>query len=367
MASSAAGDVAPDPLPTVVPAISPDSHASDDEADETNETMSLTDSVVDYPEEWGRRFHKYKEGSYYFPNDDPEQERIQHSYWAIQSLLRYHGVSIYSAPLDNPRSVLDVGTGTGQWPLDMAEMFPHANITGIDLSPIQPREVPENVFFEIQDCSESDWARPLASMDYIRSSIMLGSLSSFSTFVQTAKRYLKPGTGWLECHELNLGPFSDDNTIPERWPFATCVGFSKEAMALAGRPMDIADKIAKWMREAGLVDVTEHIYKMPLNPWPRDPLLKQIGKMWEANIYEGLPAFTYKPFGAGLGWSRTQVETFLADVRKAIRDRHVHSYQQIHVVYGRRPSPEEDRAVHVMPAPPPWYRRFRPGRRRWRG
>ncbi|GKT65301.1 UMTA methyltransferase family protein [Colletotrichum tofieldiae] len=33
-------------------------------------TASLTSSVVDYPIEYGRRYHAYRPGSYKFPNDE---------------------------------------------------------------------------------------------------------------------------------------------------------------------------------------------------------------------------------------------------------------------------------------------------------
>jgi cyclopropane fatty-acyl-phospholipid synthase-like methyltransferase len=51
---------------------------------------------------------------------------------------------LYTAPLDHPQRVLDVGTGTGIWAIDMADRHPEAEVRGVDLSPIQPRWVPRN-------------------------------------------------------------------------------------------------------------------------------------------------------------------------------------------------------------------------------
>lgn len=39
----------------------------------------------------------------------------------------------------------------------MGDKFPEAQVLGIDLSPIQPEWIPENVRFVIDDC-ESEWA-----------------------------------------------------------------------------------------------------------------------------------------------------------------------------------------------------------------
>jgi len=43
-----------------------------------------------------------------------------------------------------------------------------------------------------------------------------------------------------------------------------------------------------------------------------------------------------------LNWSREEIEVMLADVRKAAAMKEVHSYQRYYVVYGRRPSKDEE-------------------------
>ena len=77
------------------------------------DTRSLTASITDYPIHWGRRYHRYKEGAYLFPNDEAEQDRLDEQHEILNQL---HG-RLFFAPL-NPqgvRTVLDIGTGTGIW------------------------------------------------------------------------------------------------------------------------------------------------------------------------------------------------------------------------------------------------------------
>ncbi|KAL7416391.1 S-adenosyl-L-methionine-dependent methyltransferase [Mrakia frigida] len=50
--------------------------------------------------------------------------------------------------------VLDVGSGmVGDWVLKMGEMYPEAEVTGVDLSPFELEYSPPNVFFEVHDVS----------------------------------------------------------------------------------------------------------------------------------------------------------------------------------------------------------------------
>ena len=109
-------------------------------------TTSLASSVTDYKTENGRRYHAFREGSYVFPNDEQEQERLDliHRMFSISLDERLH-----IAPITTPRRILDLGTGTGIWAVEIAEKFPNASVIGNDLSAIQPRWVPPNLSFEV--------------------------------------------------------------------------------------------------------------------------------------------------------------------------------------------------------------------------
>jgi SAM-dependent methyltransferase len=295
---------------------------------------------------WGRRYHRYKEGNYLFPNDENENTRLDAQHRILNEL---HG-RLYFSPLDPNlvRNVLDIGTGTGIWPIELADTnaLPQATITGTDLSAVQPLDVPANVHFEIHDCAEEDWVRPLGSVDYCHVRFMAGSLVSYRALIRATRRYLRPGTGWLECHELHPQPVSDDNTIPEDWALKVWEEQLDHAATRSISPpraVRLAGDVKTWMEEAGYVDIHEHISKIPLGSWPKDKRLKMIGGWWLANWIAGLPGFTYKLFSTeGLRWSREEIEVMLADVRKAALRKDVHSYQRYYVVYGRRPSRDEE-------------------------
>lgn len=56
--------------------------------------------------------------AYAFPNDSMESDRLDLQYEALKTL---HGGKIYFAPLKDPKRILDIGTGTGTWPIEMGE------------------------------------------------------------------------------------------------------------------------------------------------------------------------------------------------------------------------------------------------------
>jgi hypothetical protein len=73
-------------------------------------TRTEASSTRDYKYEHGRRYHAYREGSYPMPNDDlnTEHEHIAHHMFGI--MLQDE---LYLAPIENPKNVIDLGTGTG--------------------------------------------------------------------------------------------------------------------------------------------------------------------------------------------------------------------------------------------------------------
>ena len=338
------------PIQTMDSPLAPGSSSPSSSTEANCQTRSLTASITDYPMYWGRRYHRYKEGAYLFPNDEAENNRLDVQHNILNEL---HG-RLYFAPLDpdNTRIVLDLGTGTGIWAMELAdsEMLPKASIFGTDLSAVQPLDVPDNVHFEIQDCSEEDWVRPLRSVDYCHIRFLAGSLTSYEDLIRNSKRYIRPGTGWIECQELHPAPVSDDNSIPDDWPgkvWDDNLDYACTQAIYPPRPVRIGPEIKTWMERAGFVDIHEHVSKIPIGPWPKDKRLKRIGQWWLQNWMSGIQGFSLKLFSSeGLKWSREEIEVMLAEVRKAFAMKEVHTYHKYYVVYGRRPSAREEEEMY---------------------
>ena len=78
--------------------------------------------------------------------------------------------------------VLDLGTGTGIWAIDFADMHPEASIVGVDLSPIQPKWVPPNCTFEVDDL-ERPWLFK-EPFDFIRSANIAQGIRDWPTYTK---------------------------------------------------------------------------------------------------------------------------------------------------------------------------------------
>ncbi|KAI1767081.1 S-adenosyl-L-methionine-dependent methyltransferase [Hypoxylon sp. FL1150] len=297
------------------------------------DSMSMSDDVRDYVFENSRRYHKYSEGRYHFPNDDAEQERedMQHA----MVMLLCDG-KLHYAPLQNPQSVLDIGTGTGIWAIDMGDEYPEAEILGIDLSPIQPLWVPRNVQFLV-DNVEEEWVQPANSLDYIHSRQMAPTIRDWPRIIAEAYKALKPG-GWLEIQDLKCVVQCDDDTLREG---DLCALYAKTlTQALSMLNIDYigaVENYPRWIREAGFVNVQEVVLKAPLGTWPKDPQQAKIGLYNRNMIYDGLHGFSIKPFTHGLDWKVEEVEVFLVDIRKALLKSTAHIYLPFHSVYAQKP------------------------------
>jgi hypothetical protein len=81
----------------------------------TNSSTSISSSIRNHTFENNRRYHRFQEGRYHFPNDEPEQEREDMKHAMIINLMDSR---LHLAPLQNPQAVLDIGTGTGIWAID---------------------------------------------------------------------------------------------------------------------------------------------------------------------------------------------------------------------------------------------------------
>jgi len=157
-------------------------------------------------------------------------------------------------------------------------------------------------------------------------------------------RNLVPG-GYIELADKCFPIMSDDGSLLPTSPLHQWSDFIIEGTAKVGRSIAAAVDFKKQLEEAGFINVIETRYKWPTNTWPKDPKFKQLGKkpckrclsymegrltgtgLWtHENLAPALEGFSLAAFTRVLGWQKEEVETFLVQVRKDLKNPKIHAY-----------------------------------------
>ncbi|KAL6786793.1 S-adenosyl-L-methionine-dependent methyltransferase [Trichoderma camerunense] len=269
-------------------------------------TRSLWTMDLDYRELHGRRYCR----DYYMPNDELEQLRATLLH---QVFLHIFDGELTLAPLEEPPThILDVGTGTGDWAIRMAEMYPECEVVGTDISAIAETEsVPVNVFFEIEDAE--DWDRPPDHYDMIHMRYLMGSFRDWRFVYDCAYYSLKPG-GWIEVIDFEGfdGTICIDHFPPES-PIHSLFKDIHKAADLAGRNLSMDHLDALQLLNAGFVDVRVMEYSLPMvfgEP--------SVDKLWVMGLIDGIESSALRLLTEHLGWDPEECKAVCEQVAREI-------------------------------------------------
>lgn len=300
-----------------------------------SDLTSVASSVYNYVYENGRRYHSYRAGKYMLPNDEKEQDRLDLLHHIFR--LSLDG-KLCRSTLDNPMKVLDVGTGTGIWAIELGDEFPAAEVVGMDVSPIQPEWVPPNVRFQVDDATDQ-WAFPENSFDFIHVRTMAGSIKDWPQFLNQAYKHLKPG-GQIELSEGRTHFCCDDGTYDPNGDTAVAVWvreFHRIAGAI-GLDFDVFPKFAEHLKQAGFENVVEDEHPCPVGSWPKNKKLKEIGKYFKHQFLTGaVDSYTLALFTRAGGWSEQETQALIAEVRNNFRTNRLHAYTHLSFCIANKP------------------------------
>ena len=186
-------------------------------------------------------YHGYKNAPYIFPDDEKELERLQIIHDCMYRFLGGNIIIPISSNSDlignltfniKMLIIVDIGTGSGLWAIDMADDYPNTRIIGTDISPIQPNDIPPNCEFRLENLLEGLYLHN-GTVDllhsrliyHIKFSLMIRWLAvgiptnRWQSYLREIHRVLKPGIGRLQMIEFDRGGvghlYSENNSLPE--------------------------------------------------------------------------------------------------------------------------------------------------------
>ncbi|KAF8521364.1 S-adenosyl-L-methionine-dependent methyltransferase [Gautieria morchelliformis] len=155
----------------------------------------------------GRSFHKTDE-LYPLPSDAPEWERLDNMHKGYNDFL---GNKLSFKQIETPpKRILEIGSGSGAWAIQAAQTYPDAEVLAIDISPLPPRPLPQNVKFRNVNVTQPLPFEP-ETFDIVHARAILIHLPDFRKILGRFIELVTPG-GWLLVEDIehniqgNIGP-----------------------------------------------------------------------------------------------------------------------------------------------------------------
>jgi SAM-dependent methyltransferase len=240
-------------------------------------------------------------GDYFMPVDQTEQTR---QYVIHQVYLKLFDLELTTVPLKDPRYILDIGTGIGEWAIGMAEKYPRCEVFGTDIAPIQPtHQVPFNIEFHIEN-AEEEWIRPANTVDLVHIRNLEGAFSDWRFIYNQAFACIRPG-GWIEV--VDWEDWLADKNFLSLYPEGSAMGVLAkavlEAAEIAGKPRGSHHLDRNLLIEAGFVDIKETVYDLGIGTRENS----SYGKFWLFSCVTGIEPSCMRLLTRHLGWDEEVV------------------------------------------------------------
>ncbi|ATY58519.1 methyltransferase LaeA [Cordyceps militaris] len=275
----------------------------------------------------GRFYGNWRPDKYLFPIDREETDRCD-TFHKFFQLARKNQVFSYPILRGNAR-VLDLGTGTGIWAIDVAENYlKWAHVMAVDLNKIQPALIPPNVEMVQFDIEEASWEPLLKDCDLVHMRLLLGSIHNtlWPNIYRNAYAHTTPG-GYIEQVEIHWLPSWEGIEQPAVSAFKNWAEFFLQGMDNFERSARVDTKgVKKMMEAAGYVNFEERTMRCYVNPWRADPDENKVASWFNYCLIEGLQAMSLEPLIGNLRKSHEEVDKLLGNVKQECCLLRYHAY-----------------------------------------
>jgi ubiquinone/menaquinone biosynthesis C-methylase UbiE len=265
---------------------------------------------------------RVEDAPYLLPKDVQEDKRLNYQHHVLYKTLSNH----YLAPISpTTETILDVGTGTGIWPIEMAGLFPKAHIIGVDVSCSSlPDPLPTTCVF-VQANMLKGLPFPDRQFTFTHQRLLVAGIpaNDWPAAIRELVRVTRPG-GWVELLEIgdtiqNAGPATNKLL---KWMTTISRGFGFE--------MSVLRQLGDLLQQAGCDAVESQDIPVPLGEWAGT-----VGQMLQTDVIHGWSALkdVYCPR------SNTPLAVFDTMLQDAQAEwERLHASYVFHASYGRRRS-----------------------------
>ncbi|KAI1492951.1 S-adenosyl-L-methionine-dependent methyltransferase [Biscogniauxia mediterranea] len=305
--------------------------------DAASSTASLSASILEYRTVHGRTFHSERGNAQSWNPNDAQHDESMDILHHVSTLMQ--DGKIHMAEIDETKvqKVLDVGCGTGIWAIDFADLYPNAEVIGVDISPQQPQWIPPNLKFEIDDVTQ-EWTYEPSSFDYIHMRWLVGSIPDWEFLFKEVYKALKPG-GIFETKESSAVITSDDGTVTPESALGQWGRVFGEAGTKFGRSFRVVEDgiQRKALEAAGFVDLKVYELRTPIGSWPANAKEREIGQYAQLALEQDIEGFVVYMWTTVMGWSPDEIHVYAAHLRRELRSRKCHAYYPQRVIVARKP------------------------------
>ncbi|KAI0967806.1 S-adenosyl-L-methionine-dependent methyltransferase [Xylaria arbuscula] len=266
-----------------------------------------------YIEAFGHKYHH--SGRIFVPFDEKEQRRMELHHKLFRHCLN-GALTATRIPL-NVKNIVDLGTGTGLWPLEQAVRYPQANFLGIDISRIQKTTaVPPNVKFSIGNV-EDPWPMPAGSIDFLHIRGLAGGVTDWPALFKQAYEKLAPG-GLLEWTEMAIQIFDFEDNLGDTELCPKFLNLWRDLSKQNNIEFTPSPHGPLWLVDVGFENIAQRTEILPIGDWAQDDKLKTQQTLMNQITREHFENHCGLLF-TKCGWTREKFDaiapTFLSDIK----------------------------------------------------
>ncbi|KAK6974353.1 hypothetical protein R3P38DRAFT_2584342, partial [Favolaschia claudopus] len=315
--------------------------------------VSFTSSMEaqTYRREYGRHLNNYSK-VYRLPADDEEHERLNHQHLMLIDIMGKYPQCLPDVMRDDipgeTKAVLDLGSGSGAWVMELAREFPNSLAVAVDLVPMESLSMPDNCRSEVDDINLG-LEHFYGDFNVVHARLISSGIKDYPRLIDHMSHCLRP-MGLLDIVEFDFHVYDhmadgnhrrcdlETSTIAEPW-VARWMIFANVAARNAGGDPDAATHLRQWITShPAFEEVVYQDYWVPVSPHPSfNEVQRRVGSLMRDDILSFLKSG--RPLLLGNGVPEAIVDELQLNAEAELRTAARAQYIRYQTVYCRKKAP----------------------------